>query len=239
MYLDGRNIFHMINTAIKDWAEEDRPREKLLNKGSSHLSNSELVAILINKGTHDKSAITVAQELLAAVHNDLQRLGKLSVKEIMKLGVKGIGMAKSVSIHAALELGSRREGQQIQGKRIGHSRDAAQSLRMMLQYKPQELFAVLFLNTRNKITHFEIVSEGGITGTVVDSRIILKKALAYDAVNLILCHNHPSGDIYPSKPDEILTRKIRDAAAAIDITVIDHIIVGEDGYFSFADEGLL
>jgi DNA repair protein RadC len=230
----------MINTTtIKDWAEDDRPREKLLQKGINYLSNSELLAILINNGPRNKSAVAVAKELLAAVDNDLQRLGKLSVKEIIKLGIKGIGPAKAVAITAALELGVRRDGHQLQAKKIGHSRDAAGFLRMLLQYKKQESFAVLFLNTTNKVNHFEVVSEGGITGTVADPRIILKKALEHDAVNLILCHNHPSGDIKPSKPDIALTHKIRDAAAAIDIVVLDHIIVGEEGYFSFADEGLL
>jgi DNA repair protein RadC len=229
----------MINTTIKDWAEDDRPREKLMLKGINYLSNSELLAILINSGTRDKTAVAVAKELLSAVDNDLQRLGRLSVREMIKLGIKGIGPAKAIAIKAALELGVRRDTHQLQGKKIGHSRDAASFLRMLLQYKKQEYFAVLFLNTTNKVNHFEVVSEGGITGTVADPRIILKKALEQDAVNLILCHNHPSGDIQPSKPDIALTNKIRNAAAAIDITVLDHIIVGEEGYFSFADEGLL
>ncbi len=232
-------IFTMPNTSIKNWAVDDRPREKLLLKGNNVLSNAELLAILINNGTKDKSAVDVSKTLLAAVDNDLQKLGKLSVKEILKLKVKGIGEAKAITIAAALELGLRRDVAEKKLDIVIHSKDVAAYLRAQFKFKKHEIFAVLYLNLANKIKHSEIISEGGITGTVADPRIILKKALENDAVSIILCHNHPSGSIKPSRADEALTKKITEAASYFDIKVIDHIIVSEEGYYSFADEGLL
>ena len=229
----------MDGTTIKDWAEDDRPREKMLLKGIDSLSNAELLAILINNGTKEKSAVDVAKELLNAVNNDLQQLGKLSIKEILKLKVKGIGEAKAISIAAALELGIRKDAAFKKKEVILKSSDIADFLRAKLQHKKHEVFAVIFLNRANKINHYEVISEGGITGTVADPRIILKKALSHDAVNLILCHNHPSGSIKPSRADEELTKKISDAASYLDIKVLDHIIVSEEGYYSFADEGII
>ncbi len=229
----------MEGTTIKHWAEDDRPREKMLLKGIDSLSNAELLAILINNGTRDKSAVDVAKELLALVNNDLQRLGKMSIKEILKLKVKGIGQAKAISIIAALELGIRKDAAYKKKEVILKSKDIADYLQAKLQHKKHEVFAVIFLNMANKVTHFEVISEGGITGTVADPRIILKKALAHDAVNIILCHNHPSGSIKPSRADEEITRKINEAAKFLDIKVLDHIIVSEEGYYSFADEGLI
>ena len=229
----------MPNTSIKNWAVDDRPREKMLLKGYSALSNAELLAILINNGTRKKSAVDVAKELLTAVGNDLQKLGKLSVKEIIKLNVKGIGEAKAISIASALELGLRRDVSEKKLDIVIQSKDAAEYLRAKLKYMSHEVFAVVFLNRANKIKHYEIISEGGITGTVADPRIILKKALENDAVSIILCHNHPSGSIKPSRADEDLTQKIKEAASYFDIKVLDHIIVSDEGYYSFADEGLL
>ncbi len=229
----------MPNTSIKNWAIDDRPREKMLLKGYAALSNAELLAILINNGTKNKSAVDVAKELLAAIDNDLQKLGKLSIKEIIKLKVKGIGEAKAVSIAAALELGLRREVSEKKLSVVIQSRDAAEYLRAQLKFKSHEVFAIVYLNQANKIKHYEIISEGGITGTVADPRIILKKALENDAVSIILCHNHPSGSIKPSRADEVLTKKITEAASYFDIKVLDHIIVSQEGYYSFADEGLL
>ena len=229
----------MANTSIKQWAEDDRPREKMILKGTNSLSNAELLAILINNGTKDKSAVDVAKELLHAVNNNLQRLGKMSVKEIRNLKIKGIGDAKAVSIAAALEFGIRRELSEKKKDVVISSKDVADFLKAKLQYKRIEMFVVLFLNRANKINHYEIISEGGITGTVADPRVILKKALEHDAVNIILCHNHPSGSTKPSKADELLTKKITEAAKYFDIKVLDHIIVSEDGYYSFADEGIL
>ncbi|WP_153797919.1 RadC family protein [Foetidibacter luteolus] len=229
----------MKTNGIKNWAEDDRPREKLLLKGTESLSNSELIAILINNGTVEKSAVDVAKDLLQATNHDLQQLSKLTVKELLKLKIKGIGPAKAVTIAAALELGIRRELADKKRTVIIHSKDIAEYLRAQLQYKKHEVFAVIFLNLANKVTHYEVVSEGGISGTVADPRIILKKALQYDATSIILCHNHPSGSLKPSRQDEALTYKIKEAASFIDIRVMDHIIVSEDGYYSFADEGIL
>jgi len=229
----------MPNTSIKNWAVDDRPREKLLLKGNGFLSNAELLAILINNGTKDQSAVDVSKALLAAVDNDLQKLGKLSIKEMLKLKVKGIGEAKAITIAAALELGLRRDVAEKKLEVVIQSRDVAEYLRAQFKFKKHEIFAVLYLNRANKIKHSEVISEGGITGTVADPRIILKKALENDAVSIILCHNHPSGSIKPSRQDEELTQKIKEAAKYLDIKVIDHIIVSEEGYFSFADEGIL
>ncbi|NNV55650.1 RadC family protein [Limnovirga soli] len=229
----------MQSTTIKHWAEDDRPREKLIQKGVDALSNAELLAILINIGTTEKTAVDVAKEILGTVNNDLHQLARLSVKEMLKLKVKGIGEAKAVTIIAALELGIRKEASFTKKQVVLQSADIARFLKAKLQHKKHEVFAVIYLNRANKINHYEIISEGGITGTVADPRIILKKALENDAVNLILCHNHPSGNLKPSRADEDLTHKIKEAARYFDINVLDHIIVSEEGYFSFADEGIL
>jgi DNA repair protein RadC len=229
----------MQKTSIKHWAQDDRPREKMLLKGHAALSNAELLAILINNGTKDKSAVDLGKELLAAVNNDLQRLGKMSIKEILKLKVKGIGEAKAIAIVAALELGIRRETATAKRDVVSSSKQVAEYLRAQLQHKKQEMFVALYLNAANKINHTEIISHGGVTGTVADPRVILKKALEHDATRLILCHNHPSGNLAPSRADKELTYKIKEAAGYIDIDVIDHIIVSEDGHYSFADNGLL
>ena len=224
--------------SIKQWAKDDRPREKLLAKGPTVLSNSELIAILINHGTKEKSAVEVAQEILRLGKDNLNELGKLSVKEFMK--IKGIGEAKAISIVAAMELGRRRQATPHREKSVvTSSSDVANYLQTLLKDYKHEVFAVLFLNRSNKINHFQIISEGGITGTVADPRIILKKALEEDAVSIILCHNHPSGSLKPSKADEELTMKIKEAARYFDIKVLDHLIVSDDGYYSFADEGIL
>ncbi len=229
----------MQKQTIKNWAIDDRPREKLAIKGAETLSNSELLAILINNGSKDKSALDLAKELLSNVNNDLQRLGKISVKEMVNLKIKGLGPAKAVTIAAALELGIRRNMATEKKEIVLSSKDIAHYLQAQFQYKKHEVFAVVFLNRANKINHFEIISEGGITGTVADSRIILRKALENDAVSIVLCHNHPSGNLKPSRQDEDLTKKIKSAASYFDITVLDHIIVSQDGYYSFADEGNL
>ena len=224
--------------SIKQWAKDDRPREKLLSKGPEVLSNSELLAILIHNGTRNKTAVDLAKEVLKLGKDDLNQLGKLSLKEIMK--VKGIGEAKAITIAASLELGRRRQSNPLSQKTVvSSSADIASYLQSMFKDLRHEVFAVTFLNRSNKIIHFEIVSEGGITGTVADPRIILRKALEEDAVSIILCHNHPSGSLKPSRADEELTRKIKEAAGYFDIRVIDHLIVSDAGYYSFADEGIL
>ena len=229
----------MRKISIKDWSEDDQPRKKLLLKGPPSLSNSELLAILINTGTPNTSALDVAKKLLQSANNDLQKLAGLSVQGMVKQKVKGLGEAKAVLIAAALELGVRRNASDHIRDRITKSDDIANYLRATLEYRKQEVFAVVFLNRGNKITHLEIISEGGMTGTVADPRIILKKALEHDATAIILCHNHPSGNLKPSKADELLTQKIKQASALLDIHVMDHIIVSNEGYFSFADEGYL
>jgi DNA repair protein RadC len=224
--------------SIKEWAKDDRPREKLLSKSPSALSNSELLAILINNGTRDKSAVELAKEILLLGKNNLNELGRLPVKSLMK--IKGIGEAKAITIAAALELGRRRQASSFLEKPvIKNSSDIANYLQTILSDYQHEVFAVLYLNRANKINHFEVVSEGGITGTVADPRVILKKALQEEAVSIILCHNHPSGSLKPSRADEELTYKIKEAAKYLDIKVLDHIIVSNEGFYSFADEGAL
>lgn len=226
------------NYSIKQWAKDDRPREKLLLKGAETLSNSELLAILIQNGMRQKSAVELGKEILRLGKDNLNELGKLTVRELMK--VKGIGQAKAITIAAALELGRRRQATaSLEKPVVTTSNDIATYLRSLLKDYRREVFAVLFLNRANKINHFEIVSEGGITGTVADPRVILKKALEEDAVTIILCHNHPSGNLRPSRADEELTYKIKEAARYLDIRVADHIIVSDEGYYSFADEGML
>lgn len=224
--------------SIKQWAKNDRPREKLLLNGSETLSDSELLAILIQNGSKEKSAVDLAKDVLKLSKDNICELGKISVKELMR--VKGIGQAKAIIISAALEIGRRRQaGDLIKKPVITSSQDTAQYFIAKFKDYKHEVFAVMFLNRANKINHIEIVSEGGITGTVADPRIILKKALEEDAVSIILCHNHPSGSLKPSRADEELTQKIKEAARYFDIKVLDHLIVSEAGYYSFADEGLL
>ncbi|MCB0709983.1 MAG: DNA repair protein RadC, partial [Chitinophagaceae bacterium] len=209
------------STSIKTWATDDRPREKLLTKGATALSNSELLAILINNGSKNKSAVDLAKEILKLGRDNLNELGKLTLNDFKK--INGIGDAKSIIIAAALELGRRRHtGDNLDKIVIKESKDVAKYLQTQLKDYTYEVFAVLFLNQANKINHFEIVSKGGITGTVADPRIILKKALDNNATSLVLCHNHPSGNLRPSKADEELTKKIAEAARYLDIKVIDH-----------------
>ena len=226
------------STSIRSWAVDDRPREKLLSKGAMTLSNSELIGILINTGSKHKSAVELARELLKLGQDNLNELGRLSIKEFQQ--IKGIGMAKAITIAAALELGRRRHAAaSLEKPVIRSSRDIAEYLQALLKDHTYEVFAVVFLNRANKINHFEIISRGGITGTVADPRVIMKKALEEEATSIVLCHNHPSGNLSPSLADEELTKKIKNAAGYFDIKVIDHIIVSEDGYYSFADEGIL
>ncbi len=226
------------NYSIKNWAKDDRPREKLLSLGADALSHSELLAILIHHGTKEMSAVDLAKQILEKGKNNLNELGKLSVKELMQ--TKGIGPAKAVTIAAALELGRRRQSSTaLEKPAISNSHELAQYLQPKLKDYRHEDFAVLFLNRANRVNHFKVISEGGITGTVADPRIIMKTALEENAVNIVLCHNHPSGSLKPSRADEDLTKKIKEAARYFDISILDHIIVSEEGYYSFADEGLL
>lgn len=224
--------------SIKLWAEDDRPREKMIKKGASALSDSELLALLITNGNKDKSAVEMAKEVLLMAKNNLHNLAKMNLKDLQK--VKGIGLAKSVIISAAIELGRRRNaGDVYELPVIKNSFQIAEYLKTILRDLNHEAFAIIFLNRANKIKHFEIISKGGITGTVADPRLILKKAVEEEATSIILSHNHPSGNLRPSRADEELTQRIKQAAGYLDIKVLDHIIVSEEGYFSFADEGIL
>jgi len=222
--------------SIKSWAEEDRPREKLLLKGKSALSDAELVAILIGSGTPKESAVDVAKKILQYVNNNLNELGKLSVKDLMK--VKGIGEAKAISIIAALELGRRRQGTDAEKrKKIQGSEGVFRIFQPLLADLPHEEFWVLFLNKANMVIGKERVSTGGVDGAIADAKIIFKTALEKLASSIILCHNHPSGNLSPSKADIALTTKIKQAGENLDIKVLDHIIVSDKGYYSFNDEG--
>ncbi|MEO7960161.1 MAG: DNA repair protein RadC [Ginsengibacter sp.] len=226
------------STSIKSWAIDDRPREKLVKKGRESLSDSELLAILISTGSKNKSAVDLAKEVLALSNNNLDKMGKLSLNDLMT--VKGIGEAKAITLTAALELGRRRQSISPLNKTyIRSSNDLASYLKTTLKDYSYEVFAVVFLNKSNKINHFEIMSKGGMTSTVVDPRILFKKALEVGATSLVLCHNHPSGSLKPSRVDEELTAKLKEAGKYLEISVIDHLIVSDEGYFSFADEGLL
>jgi DNA repair protein RadC len=225
-------------SGIKTWSKDDRPREKLLKKGPQALTDSELMAILIRIGNPKSNAIELARQILDSVQNNLHELGKRPLREMMK--IRGIGEAKAMTIAAALELGRRRQSTMSLGKStVKDSREVAGYLRSRLADYNYEVFGVLYLNQAGRMNHFEVMSQGGITGTVVDPRLIFKRALEIEAVSIIVCHNHPSGNLKPSKADEILTSKLSEGAKLLDIKLLDHIIVGDNGYFSFADEGLL
>ncbi len=231
----------MTSKSIKEWAEDDRPREKLLSKGAAVLSHAELLAILIVNGYKSQSALDIAKTILASVNNDLDDLGRISLRDLQK--TKGIGKAKAVTIAAALELGRRRQqGDENLLKNtnfIHRSSDIANYLKTKFQDLDYEIFAVIFLNRANKVIGFEVVSEGGYTGTIADPKMILKAAIELKATGIVLTHNHPSGNLRPSQSDKNLTDKIKSGAGFLDISLLDHIIVSNQGYFSFADEGLL
>ncbi len=221
-------------TSIKNWAEDDRPREKMLQHGADKLSNSELLGIIINNGSKEKSAVELAQEILQLGHNNLDELGKLSLTDLQK--IKGIGQAKAISIAAALEIGRRRNASEILERTVlDKTKSTAAYLRNILKDKPYEVFVVIFLNNALKVKSHKIISTGGIMGTIADPRLILKEALDQGATGIILSHNHPSGNLQPSTADIQLTQKIKTAASYFDIKVVDHIIVSDEGYYSFAD----
>lgn len=223
---------------IKNWALNDRPREKLLQKGKLALSDAELIAILIGSGNTDESAVELSKRILSKTNNNLNQLGKLSAKQLMVH--KGIGEAKAISIIAAMELGRRRRTEDaLELVKITSSSTVFELLQPILGELPHEEFWILYLNNANKIIEKLPISKGGITGTLVDVRITLKKALELGATSLILAHNHPSGNLNPSEADKQLTNKLKIAAESIDIKVLDHLIVTEKSYFSFADEGLM
>jgi DNA repair protein RadC len=227
-----------IKLTIKAWAEDDRPREKLLLKGKRALSDAELMAILIGSGSRNETAVELCKRILQTANNNLNELAKLSVADLMKF--KGIGEAKAITIVAALELGSRRETTEVlQRERITCSKDTYLILKPELASLPYEEFWVLYLNRANKVIEKFALSRGGVSGTVADGKIIFKRALENLSSSIILAHNHPSGNLNPSHEDIKLTRKIKEAGALLDIAVLDHVIISESGYYSFADEGTL
>lgn len=224
--------------SIKHWSEDDRPREKLLHKGRAALSDAELVAILIGSGSRSESAVELCKRILASVDNNLNELGKLSIPQLMAF--KGIGEAKAISIAAAMELGRRRRGEEaLQKKKISSSASVFEMMQPIVGELAHEEFWIIFLNNSNKVLQKQQLSKGGITGTLVDVRLVLKTALEVGATGLILVHNHPSGTLKPSEADKQLTKKLKTASESLDIKVLDHVIVTENAYFSFADESLL
>lgn len=224
--------------SIKHWSDDDKPREKLLNKGRSALSDAELVAILIGSGSRSESAVELSKRILASVDNNLNELGRLSIKQLIQF--KGIGEAKAVTIASALEMGRRRRGEEaLKVDKITSSTDAFEILQPIMGELEHEEFWILYLNNSNKVLQKSQLSKGGITGTLVDVRIIMKQTLELGAVGLILAHNHPSDTLKPSKADKQITQKIKRASESLDIKVLDHLIITQKDYFSFADNHLL
>ncbi len=223
---------------IKSWAEDDRPREKLLTKGRQALSDAELLAILLSSGNRDETAVQLAQRILKEHSNSINELAKLHLDDLRKY--KGVGEAKAVTIAAALEIGRRRTDESIDEKiKITSSKQAYAILKSKLTDLPHEEFWILFMSRSNSVIKTECISRGGISGTVVDIRLILKPAIQCLASSIILAHNHPSGNLKPSHEDIHLTKKIKEAAKLMDIGLQDHLIIGDQAYLSFADEGIL
>jgi DNA repair protein RadC len=223
---------------ITDWAVEDRPREKLYQKGTSSLSDAELLAILIGSGTRKRSAVDLGRELLAMVSNNLNSLGKLTISDLTK--IHGIGNARAITIAAALELGRRRKLAEMPDiPQIKSSKEVFDLMSPFLSDLPHEEFWILFLNRSNKVINRMKLSQGGISGTVTDVRMVMKKAIEYLASGIIVCHNHPSGNLNPSESDSRITQKIKEAGNIMDIQLLDHLIISDKDYYSFADNGLL
>lgn len=225
-------------SSIKSWAEDDRPREKLLLKGKSALSDAELIAILLGSGSKNENAVDLAKRILNSVENNLNKLGKLTVSDLKKF--KGIGEAKAISIITALELGRRRRLEEalVSGK-ITSSKAVFEIMQPIIGELQHEEFWIIYLNNSNKVLLKEQSSKGGLTGTLVDVRLVFKKAINLFATAIILCHNHPSGKLKPSMADKSITQKLKQAGETLDIKVLDHLIITENAYFSFADENLM
>ncbi|MFB9056412.1 DNA repair protein RadC [Mariniflexile ostreae] len=224
--------------SIKKWSQDDQPREKLRDKGKASLSDAELVAILIGSGSRNESAVSLCQRILASVDHNLSELGKLSIKQLTAF--KGIGEAKAISILAAMELGRRRRGEEaLERKKVTSSVSVFELMQPIIGELEHEEFWIVYLNNSNKVIQKIQLSKGGITGTLVDVRLVLKNALELGATGLILVHNHPSGTLNPSEADKQITNKLKRASESLDIKVLDHVIVTEKAYFSFADESLL
>lgn len=225
-------------SSIKSWAEEDRPREKLLSTGKTYLSNAELLAIILGAGSKNESAVALSKKILQFYNNDLMALSKANVDELSIF--KGIGPAKAVSIVATLELARRKNTITSRKKpQITSSNDAFLLIKHLYEDQHTERFFILLLNQNNRLMHTAMISQGGIASTIVDPKVIFKKALDKRAVSIILSHNHPSGNLKPSQADIDITKKIISAGNMLDIKVLDHLIVADQSYFSFADEGLV
>lgn len=226
------------SSKIKNWSVEDRPREKMLKQGIQNLSNTELLALIIGSGTREINAVELSRMILSSAKNNLNELGKMNIEELVR--IKGIGIAKAITLVAALELGSRK-GKSYSDEKvvIKNSQTAFDILHTKMGNLEHEEFWILIMNRAHKVLDTMKISQGGITGTVIDTRMILKFAIDKRATSLIVSHNHPSGNKKPSEADINITRKIKNAAALMDITLLDHIIVTDHSYFSFADEGLL
>jgi len=224
--------------SIKFWAEDDRPREKLLLKGKASLSDAELVAILIGSGNKKESAVALSKRILGSINNNLNTLGKLTVNDLKKFN--GIGEAKAISIITALELGRRRRLEEaLVLPKITSSKNVFNFMQPLIGELNHEEFWVVYLNNSNKVLFKELLSKGGLTGTLVDVRLVFKKAIELFATAIILCHNHPSGKLKPSMADKSITNKLKLAGETLDIKVLDHLIITENAYFSFADENLI
>lgn len=223
---------------IRNWAEDDRPREKLLQKGRAVLSNTELLAILIGSGSKSRSAIDIAKDILNEFDNNLNHLAKCSVADLCR--IKGVGKARAIGIVSALELARRRDGAEVPPNVvITSSNQVFRHFKSKLMDLNHEEFWVIFLNRQNKIIREERISSGGVAGTVVDPKLIFKKALSEVASGLILIHNHPSGNLKPSQEDIQITKSIKSAGELLSIKVLDHIIFTDSDYFSFADQGIM
>lgn len=222
---------------ISQWAEDDKPREKLMLKGKQVLSDAELLAILIGSGSRNESAVDLSKRILSKVEN-LKALGRMTFKQLTEF--KGIGEAKAVTILAAMELGRRRGSEEeVELKKITSSKSVYDIMQPIIGELPHEEFWVLYLSNSNKVMYKSQLSKGGITGTVVDSRIVFKTAFEQNAVSIILCHNHPSGILQASDADKQITRKIKEAGKLLEINILDHLIITNSGYLSLADEGMM
>jgi len=231
-------MLKMKKLTIKSWALDDRPREKLLFKGKNILSDAELIAILIGSGNRDESAVKLSQRILQSVNNNLNKLAKITVEELMQF--KGIGEAKAISIITALELGKRKQFEEVTVyPKINSSSQVFKLMQPLLSDLPHEEFWAIYLNNSNKVLAKYQISKGGLTATLVDIRMLYKKAIELVATGIIVCHNHPSGKLVPSRADISLTKKIKQAGVTLDINLLDHLIIAEKSYFSFVDEGVL
>jgi len=228
----------MEKLTIKSWAQDDRPREKLLAKGKTSLSDAELIAILIGSGNRQESAVALSKRILQSVSGNINELAKLSVEKLIKF--KGIGDAKAIAIITALEIGKRRQLEiALEKPQITSSKDVFNLMQPVIGDLEHEEFWVLFLNNSNKVLAKSQISKGGLTATIVDIRLLFKRALELASVGIIVCHNHPSGKLQPSTADKQLTQKIKEAGCTLDIKLLDHLIITEKVYFSFADDGVL